>query len=275
MMRYIVLLVLLSLTANVCGQTYEGLITKSYDYLDKSELDSAEVSLKAAMQMEPSNPMNFALLTNLGTIQRRLGKREDALLSYTAALAQKTNNTTILMNRASLYAEMDDLEKAIADYTTVLMHDAKNEEALYERGLAYIQDSDFFKAEDDFSKILELNETSTLGRLGHAILEKERGNYNESERIFNYLIDKLPREWLLYQERADLYFRMGKNGRAMADLNRVFIESKPTAWTYLLRGKVKLAQYEKSSAAQDFEKAKEMGYDPEVINAYLALTKKK
>ena len=48
-------------------------------------------------------------------------------------------------------------------------------------------------AEQDFDKILEVNEKSVRGRLGHAILEKMRGNYDESERIFNYLISEMPR----------------------------------------------------------------------------------
>ncbi|WP_434803433.1 tetratricopeptide repeat protein, partial [Parabacteroides goldsteinii] len=110
-------------------------------------------------------------------------------------------------------------------------------------------------------------------RLGHAILEKMRGNYEESERIFNYLISQMPRDWLLYEGRADVYFMMGKNARAMADINKVFIESTPSASLYVLRGKVKLAQYEKESAAKDFLKAQEMGYDQTIIDELMKMTK--
>ena len=77
-----------------------------------------------------------------------------------------------------------------------------------------------------------------------------RGNYEESERIFNYLISQMPRDWLLYEGRADVYFMMGKNARAMADINKVFIESTPSASLYVLRGKVKLTQYEKKNPPQ-------------------------
>lgn len=70
-------------TANCFAQSYEELIEKSYDFLDKKDLVSAEESLRAAMRLEPGNPMNYALLTNLGSIQRRQGKLQDALLSYT------------------------------------------------------------------------------------------------------------------------------------------------------------------------------------------------
>ena len=247
-------------TANCFAQSYEELIEKSYDFLDKKDLVSAEESLRAAMRLEPGNPMNYALLTNLGSIQRRQGKLQDALLSYTAALSGRPNNPTILENRASLY-------------DALLIVEPTNEEALYCRGLIYIQKKNYIWAEQDFDKILEMNEKSVRARLGHAILEKMRGNYEESERIFNYLISQMPRDWLLYEGRADVYFMMGKNARAMADINKVFIESTPSASLYVLRGKVKLAQYEKESAAKDFLKAQEMGYDQTIIDELMKMTK--
>ena len=159
------------------------------------------------------------------------------------------------------------------DYNALLIEEPTNEEALYCRGLIYIQKKNYIWAEQDFDKIMEINEKSVRARLGHAILEKMRGNYDESEKIFNYLISQMPRDWLLYEGRADVYFMMGKNARAMADINKVFTESTPSASLYVLRGKVKLAQYEKASAATDFQKALEMGYDKTVIDELMKMTK--
>lgn len=261
------------LVGNVYAQTYEEYIKKSYDFLDKNDLVSAEESLKAAMRLEPGNPTNYALLSNLGTIQRRQGKLEEALTSYSAALSRQSKNIGILENRASLYSELGETEKALNDYTTLLLIDPTHQEALYCRGLLYIQLKNFIWAEQDFDKILEVNKKSVRGRLGHAILEKMRGNYDESERIFNYLINEMPRDWILYEGRADLYFMMGKNARAMADINRVFVESTPSAALYVLRGKIKLSQYEKEPAALDFQKALDMGYDKAVIEELMKMTK--
>lgn len=255
------------------AQTYEEYIEKSYDYVDEQDYFSAEESLRAAMRLEPGNPNNYALLMNLGTIQRRRGELDEALLSYTAALSGHPDNEAILENRASLYIEMRESEKAMIDYNTLLALNPDNQEALYYRGMLYLQKKDFLNAEEDFDRLLELNEKSLDARIGFATLEKLRGNYDESERIFNYLINEMPREWSLYERRADLYFMMGKNARAMADINRLFIETTPTADLYVLRGKVKLAQYEKIPAAADFQKALEMGYDKEVIDELMKMTK--
>ena len=193
---------------HLAAQSYVDFVEKSYEFLDKEDLPSAAESLKAAMRLEPGNPNNYALLMNLGTIQRRMGKPEEALISYNAALGQQPQNLLILENRATLYTEMGEIEKAITDYNTILSINPD--------------------AEDDFEQIVNINERSIKGRFGYAILEKLRGNYNESERIFNYLINEMPKAWYLYEGRADLYFMMGKNARAMADINKLFVESEPS-----------------------------------------------
>ncbi|GHT30306.1 hypothetical protein AGMMS49574_09650 [Bacteroidia bacterium] len=271
--KYAIILFLLLGVGTLNAQTYEELIEKSYAYLEKDDLLAAEMSLREAMRQEPGNPNNYALLTNLGTILRREGKKEEAIFSYTAALSRYPKSTMILENRASLYLEMGETEKALNDYNMLLLEDPINQEALYARGMIFLQQKNFLWAEQDFDKMLEVNEASLYARMGHAILEKMRGNYDESERIYNYLIDKLPREWQLYRGRADLYFMAGKNSRAMTDVNRLFIETEPDADLYVLRGKVKLAQYERDSASKDFQKAKELGYDPQIIEELIRMTK--
>ena len=90
------------------------------------------------------------------------------------------------------------MEKAINDYTTLLLTDPNQQESLYDRGLLYLQQRNFILAEEDFDKLLSVNEKSVKARLGFAVLEKLRGNYDESERIYNYLISEQPHSMLLY-----------------------------------------------------------------------------
>ena len=265
--------VLLQLFNTLPAQTYEEWIQKSCDCIDKNDWMAAEEALKNAMREEPGNPANFALLCNLGTVQRRQGKKEEAVVSYTAALARHPRSLTILENRASLYTELGENDKAINDYNALLVIEPEDQEALYCRGLLYLAKKQYTSAEADFDKILSLNEKSVRARLGYAILEKTRGNYEESEKIYNYLIGEMPRDWILYEGRADLYFLMGKNSRAMADLNKLFVETTPTASLYILRSKVKIAHYEKAAALKDWEKANEMGYDSAIVDELMRMCK--
>jgi Tfp pilus assembly protein PilF len=252
------------------AQTYEELILKSYEYSDSSNYPAAEECLKAAMRLEPANKLNFALLTNLGTTQRKLGKHEEALLSYSAALSLHPNDEVILLNRANLYTEMGETRSAIFDYSILIEKYPYHEQGLYNRGLLYINTGEYILAETDFDLILDKYKDTFLGRFGHAILEKARGNYDDSEVIFNYLIDKYPDNIRILEERAELYFLTKRNSRALSDLNKVFAAiPEPSAEMYILRGRIKLSQHEKATAALDFKKARELGYDEETISKLL------
>ena len=264
---------LLLMVGTLRAQTYEEMIRKSYEYADRGDLPAAEEALKAAMHAEPANKNNFALLSNLGTIQRQQGKTDEALVSYTAALSLQPKNKLILSNRAELYIEMGETEKALSDYQALLLLDPLDIDAYYRRGMLYIEMKDYMLADEDFEKIMSIDKESEQGRFGFALLDKARGNYEDSEAILSYLIEKSRTPLQYYEERAELYFRMKKNARAMTDLNKIFAETNDVpAHLYVLRGKIKLAQFEKESAAIDFKKALELGYDKAVIDELIKMT---
>ncbi len=270
---FVILVGIILCAQGLSAQTYEEMIKKSYEYADANDFPAAEEALKAAMRLEPANKFNFALLTNLGTIQRRQGKLDDALISYTAALSQRPKDELILINRAELYTEMNETEKAIGDYNTLIINYPTHEQGHYNRGLLYINSGEFLLAQADFEMIVDTYKDTFLGRFGYAILEKARGNYDESEIIFNYLGDKYPDNMRVLEERAELYFLTKRNARAIADLNKIFkATAEPSAELYMLRGRVKLAQYEKESAAIDFKKARDLGYNEEAVEKLLKET---
>lgn len=273
MKTWSIVLGLLLMVGTLRAQTYEEMIRKSYEYADRGDLPAAEEALKAAMHAEPANKNNFALLSNLGTIQRQQGKTDEALVSYTAALSLQPKNKLILSNRAELYIEMGETEKALSDYQALLLLDPLDLDAYYRRGMLYIEMKDYMLADEDFEKIMSIDKESEQGRFGFALLDKARGNYEDSEAILSYLIEKSRTPLQYYEERAELYFRMKKNARAMTDLNKIFAETNDVpAHLYVLRGKIKLAQFEKESAAIDFKKALELGYDKAVIDELIKMT---
>lgn len=257
-------LFLFSFSQEISAQTYDELVLKSYDYLEKNDLPAAEIALQEAMRKEPANPGNVLLFFNLGTIQRRLGDNEEAIISYTAALARAPQNITFLSNRASLFAEMGQSDNAVIDYTTLLDVDPNNEDALYQRGLLSLKNKNYESAQADFERIIEINPNTINGRRGIASLCKFRNEFEDAEKIYYFLIDKMPEDPNLYADRAELYLLMKKNGRAMGDINKAISlqpEDKQNPYFYMLRARIKLLQYEKKSALNDINKAVELGYD--------------
>ena len=252
------------------AQSFEEFVEKSFEYAAANDLALAEEALKSAMRLEPANRLNYALLFNLGTYQRRQKKYEDALLSYSAAINQMPHNESFLLNRAELLTEMGETQQAIGDYNALLDLSPTHEEARYQRGLLYINTGEYLLAEADFEYIIKTHENTFLGRFGYAILEKARKNYDDSEVIFLYLANKYPNNIRILEERAELYFLTKRFTRATTDLNKVFAATtEPSAELYMLRGRLKLAQYERESAAIDFRKARDLGYDPATVERLL------
>jgi len=108
------------------AQDYDGWIEKAMNAVEKDSLYEAEKYFKNALNTDPANMRNAMLLSNLGTIQRRMGKNKEAIESYTLAINKSPHSVTMLLNRASLYLEMDHLDKAYSDYCNVIDLDRRN-----------------------------------------------------------------------------------------------------------------------------------------------------
>ena len=233
-----------------------------FQAIDRNQLDSAEFYLKAVLKSDPAGQLNPLLLNNLGTIQRRLGKHDEALISYSAALGQYPKNPVFLENRALLFAEMGKAENAIFDYSTLLEVKPDDQEALYQRGLLYLQLKNSDRAETDFKRMLELNPNGLYARIGFAALAKVRGDYPEAEKIYNYLLDKEPENAGLYAGRAELYLLMEKPGKAASDATQAIRLSKTEdPYLYIIRYRANKMLRDKKFALQDLEKARALGYD--------------
>ena len=242
------------------AQTYDEWVDSSFVALENERPEEAEAALFEALRLEPANKRNVLLWSNLGTIQRQLGKYKEAMESYTIALAQNPKSTTLLQNRAALFGEMGKPNDALTDYTAILFIEPDNENALYYRGLLYLQAGNYDLAEADFRRLMDMDAESLKGRKGFATLEKFRGNYMEAEKIYNFLIGKEPKQRDLYIARAELYFFTNRNARALSDINKVIYEMGADPYCYYFRAKLKLALFERKSAAKDLIMAKEGGY---------------
>jgi len=271
---YILLFAALSVSFNTSAQTYEEFINKAMDYQEAHDYAAAEQALKEAMRKEPANPGNTLLLSNLGTIQRHLGKLEDALISYSAALGKHPNAIFVLQNRAALYCEIDSINRALQDYNTILLMDENNAEALYRRGLISLGNKDYLSAEVDFEKIKVNEPDNIFASMGIALLMKRRGEWEKAENLYTDLIYKNKTNADLYLNRAECYLEMKKLARAQEDLNKSSSygsENNPVL--YVLRGQLKLQQYDKAAAKNDFMKARELGANSSLIDDMLRLCK--
>ena len=247
-MKSIFILFLLFFSLSLSAQTYSELSEQAIDCIEKDSLVRAEELLVQAMKLEPSNPHNALLFSNLGLVQKRLGRYDDALQSYTYALNIAPTAVPILLDRAALYMEKGMTDRAYLDYCEALDADKVNKEALLMRAYIYTIRRDYKAARADYDRLLEIDPKSYSGRLGLATLE-----------VINKLLVENPDDATLYVARADVEREMEHVELALVDLEQAIRLSPSLIDAYLLRGDIYLLQKKKGLAKTDFEKAISLG----------------
>lgn len=170
------------------SQTYQELSERAVAATEQDSLSLAEKYIEQALKMEPANPHNALLFSNLGTIQRRQHRYEQALDSYTLALNIAPRAIPALMNRAALYLELGKDDLARIDYSLVLDIESDNQEALLMRAYIYMRQRNYNFAKSDYERLLKLAPQSYNGRLGLATLEQKEGKYEAALSILNAMI---------------------------------------------------------------------------------------
>ena len=239
--------------------TYDDWITASFDALDEDNNQRAEQCLKNAMRLEPANPQNGLLFVNLGTIQRRLGKLQDAEISYTCAISLLDENTVAYSTRASLYAEIEQYQKAIDDYSVVISRNPEDEDALYERALCRLMNNDTIGARLDLETIDKFNPKSAKSRLGMAMVYKAKDENAMAVEHYDALIKANPKSWSLLRDRAEVYFFSKRLGAAMLDIDKSIQMNGRDPLSYFLRAKIRWAKGDREYARRDLNRAIELG----------------
>lgn len=271
---YITLILILTSSYTLFAQkNYEGYVKDALDYTEKKDFAAAEQSYKAALRKEPANPSNVMLLMNLGTMQRYLGKFEEALISYNVVAQKYPTLSHILMSRALLFCDMDRYDEALKDYNTVLLHNPEDKAALYERGLLHISLRDLDAAEGDFKHILSLDNKDKKAQAGIAMILKRKGDWKEAEELYTELIYEDKKNGDLYANRAECYLYLKKLRSMSDDLDKAMEYGYDDVSIYVLKGQLHLAQFDKAAAKIEFVKAKDLGANPELMNEFIQLCK--
>lgn len=271
---YTFLFFLFSITFPSIAQTYEQWIGKSVDHIERNRLDSAEYTLKKALQTDPSNPNNASLLMSLGVIQRESGRYEDAYMTFTAALNNYPDSKLVLHNRAALLCDMERYDEALNDYSEILRLDPSNVQAYYRRGVLHLERKQRDLAEADFRKAQQIDPDNMHALLSNALIYKLDDNWTEAEKMYSRLIDKNENVTsTFYLNRAECYVNTNQIFKASADLKSAEPGERQNPYFYFLRGRIRLAQYDKLAAKADFEKAKQLGYAPEIADEWIKKAK--
>ena len=108
--KSVIISTLLLLTVSLNGQKNDELLKQAQDCANKSDYPCAIKATQKLIKKETDKHKIAIYYSNLGTFQRRLGKREDAIKSYDQAIKADPTLIMAFTNRATLSAQMGNRE---------------------------------------------------------------------------------------------------------------------------------------------------------------------
>lgn len=281
--RTLLFLLSVVLTLPAAAQTYEELVGQSWAAMERDSLEEAQRLTEQALALEPANPRNALLFSNLGTICRRRQQPYPALDYYTLALNLAPANVSILLNRASLYMELGREELARIDYAQVLDLDHENQEARLMRAYIYFRQRNFPASRADYELLLRLAPHHYECRLGLAVLSQAEGKYKESLLLIDAMLAEAAAEPAdttatysplqtaeLHVARAGVLMEQSLADQALLDLERAIAICPTSAEAFMMRGQIYLTQRKKQLAKINFDQAAALGVPAsELREAYL------
>ncbi|MDD2893503.1 MAG: tetratricopeptide repeat protein [Halothiobacillaceae bacterium] len=129
-------------------------------------------------------PGDVVALVNLADVQSRVGRMEDALLSYRAAIKLKPNLAQAHNDMATVLLGMGRLDEAIAGYRNALKIDPAFAAAHYNLGNALIQQDQPADANRSYAQALALKPDFFEAAMNLGLTQKELGQLDASLASF-------------------------------------------------------------------------------------------
>jgi len=198
------------------------------EYIDRKEYATAIDLLERAIRNEATYTECYQAFQNLGFALTMIGKNEEAIRNFTAAIVRQPNYIDGLFNRGLTYTTIGKYDSAVADFTTILtLLDTTNTRAFYSRGVA-------------FNKI--------------NMTDRAIADYTSAIRTD-------PGFSSAYVNRGNIYFARDMFDKAIADYDMALKMTSDDGNTWLNRSFANFRQHRYRNALDDALKARELKMD--------------
>lgn len=241
---------------------YIDIVGRADTAIAEQRWDDAETLLVSAMRMEPSNPTNVLLMSNLGMVRLYAGRDSLALDILNHAHAIAPGSVTILSNRAKVLRAIGRDKEAYADYELILQLDSAAIEPRFMHGMMAMYGGDVETAESDFKMLERLAPDDDYTAIGLASLYSATGRPFEAIIQYTKLLNR-SKEIEYYSGRAAMYLLTDQLGEAASDIAEGLAINPNDAELYLYRAYLNKLRYSNADAQADLKRAIELGVDPQ------------
>lgn len=275
-MTILKLLLFLPICLSVYNMSYAQAYTYSYieradsadRYIRQERWEDAERNLKAALRLEPGNPGNALLLSNLGFVQTQLDRPEEAIESYTVSLSIAPRSAVVLSNRGMAYMQLGQNKEALADFDSSLAIDSMRSMPLRWRGLLRLETGDVSGARHDLTRLSTIDPKDPLAFEGLARCDIAEGSLQKAITHIEQAITLAPSpERYFLKASAEMDTALLPEA---AETLRTAIKEYPRYGNlYLLRARLHQLNYRPTDAEIDRKTAMANGADPDMATQLL------
>lgn len=248
------------------AQPYYLLIGQAEEALADERFDEAATRLIEAMAVEPENPGNVLLLSNLGVIYWRCGRDSLALSTFDDAHLRAPAMVTVLLNRGRLHLDMGHTREAYDDFDAVVELDSLNCSARYYRGTMNLYGGRLDAAEQDFDVLRRLHPRALDTAVALSALYSLSGRDREAIPYFDRLVEEDPAPEY-FSGLAGCLLAIEEFTRAGEVINDGLKRYSHDPELYYYRAWLNRERYRLDEARADAERAIELGANKAKVDA--------
>lgn len=248
------------------ARPYYLLIDQAEKALADNHSEEAAARLVEAMSVEPENPNNIMLMSNLGVIYWRDGRDSLALDVFDRALERAPSMVTVRLNRARLHLDMGDNVEAYDDFDNVLQLDSLNATALYYRGTMSLYGGRMDLAEADFLRLKQVEPKALDTAVALSMLYSLTGRERQAIPYFEQLVEEDPAPEY-FAGLAGCLLQLQELSRASEVINRGMKLYNRDPELFYYRAWLNRDRYRLDDARADAERAIEFGANPRKVAA--------
>lgn len=250
---------------NYDERPYFILIDESERSLAEGDFEAAGLRLVEAMGVEPQNPLNVALLSNLGMIYYYNGQDSLALVTLNEAVKRSPKLIGAREHRATVLATLGRDREALDDYNAILDIDSINTDALFMRAMMSLFHGDLATAQHDAASLKRIVPLSSRSLLANATVCANTGQNNEAISLYRKLLD-IDKQPEYYAALAGCLIAVDNLNDASETIGKGLERWSHDPELYYYRALLNHKRYLDKDARADAKKAIEFGANPQKVN---------
>lgn len=257
-MKHMILLIVLAIFSAFAAEADESrylhLVELADSAIAHNRWSEAETLYLEAISMDPDNPSNILLHSNIGMLQYYDGRYDEALATLTRVHLQSPASVTVLMNRAKVYTSMGNISEAIADYRRVCELDSTLIEPHFYVAVMAVKQGDTATASSETALLATLAPDTYHHNMAQATLLLSQGHTAEALPYLTKVIEVEP-DAATYATRALVYLVSDDLGAAADDIAAGLALDPTNGELYLYRAVLNKMRFRPDDARADAEKA--------------------